>query len=247
MDFSKFLQFPGVLVLAGVLLLIVALVISISSGLKKKKGNSNINQPATYGNPGDVQQPNMGNSMGQPIMNGPGPIANNTPMGNPMEMNNNPMGMPTVDGVDSNVNTQPGFIEPTVPPVMGNNNLMNNSMEMNNNPMGMPTVEPTPVVEPQPAVDVVPPIQPTVETPVVEEKKEPLTNPWANATTAYGGANPMDGVNLNFNQGPQEPYGEKNFVASETPTINAMPKEEAVVMPTINTEAPKTGDDVETL
>ena len=210
MDFSKFLQFPGVLVLAGVVLLVIALIISISSGIKKKKAPKNANQPAINENP-ETAQPIVES---HPVMN----------ESNPMD---NPMGMPIVD---NNINSQSSFIEPDVKPIVENNN-----------PMGMPNIEP--VVEEKPVVDIVPPVQPTVES----EKKEPLTNPWANATSAYGGANPMDGINLNFNQGPQEPYGEKNFVASETPTINAMPKEEPVVMPTINTEAPKPNDDIETL
>jgi hypothetical protein len=242
MDFSKFIQFPGVLVLAGVVLLIIAVIISIVSGVKNKKGKGNISEPATM--PNSMPQtpagmdPNMNNNnMGpMPDMNQANNMMANEPMAaNPMM--DNPMGMPmNNEPMSGPVNEAPMVNNEQKPNLMGNDN-----------PMGMPPFvnpEVKPMVEPVPEVT---PVTPVMPEPVVEEKKEPITNPWANASTAYGGANPMDGVNLNFNNTPQEPYSEKNFTVSETPTINAMPKEETPVVPSINPMEPPKSDDVETL
>ncbi len=236
MDFSKFIQFPGVLVLVGVVLLIIAMIISISSAIKNKKNKGNINQPATFSNdvspqPMEMEQGfNMMNNNPTPDMNQNNNVMANSNPTNPMI--DNPMGVPTNNGpMPGTANDNPMASNEQAPNLMGNNNSMG-GMPPFVNPEEAPMVSPIPEVTP---------VTPVMPEPVVEEKKEPITNPWANASTAYGGANPMDGVNLNFNNGPQEPYGEKNFTASPTPTIN--PMEASAVNPM---EPPKS-DDVETL
>ena len=222
MDFSWFLTIPGMLISGGVLLLIIALIIFIAtSGKKNKKENSGSDKSIEGAN----EMLNNATSVPTPIENSTtvpevDSASNNSTsitdlsglQVNNMEQNIPSQPMENPSTIDSNQNT----VENTSTPMEITPEMMNSSMgdtqNINLEGMESSSAEATPeVVTPEVAPVEATPEVVTPEVAPVEATPEVVTPEVApvEAAPIYGGANPVQNIDLNNNESHQI-YGGAN-------------------------------------